>query len=114
MYGSDTFQDFKMVSKTKVSRRKCPCGRLLAPHANGTIPRHTYLVKDGLRVRCLHVGELVPTIARERGKNVAETASAGRNRGGRRAAKRDTKNTYKRNSAGGYNGRPGSAGTRGK
>lgn len=95
-------------------RRRCPCGRTLARHANGTIPRHTAMLKGAVRKRCVYVGQLFPAIARERGRPVvpvAEGAPVGRSRGGRREAKRDTKGLFRRNAAGGYNGRPGSAGS---
>lgn len=98
-------------ARTVIAKRKCGCGRLLTPHANGTIPRHTRPGESVGRVRCSHVGELFAAIAKARGKT-SVSRPAGRTRGGRRAAKRDMKNAYKRNSAGGYNGRVGSAGSR--
>jgi len=93
-------------------RRRCDCGRVLIPLANGTIPRHTVPPRlDGVatRVRCVHVGELFPAIARERGW--VRVPDSPKKRGSRSAAKRDTKNLFRRNAAGGYNGRPGSAGS---
>jgi hypothetical protein len=103
-------------------RRRCACGLVLDPHLNGTIPRHTttvdYLspVTRRLRVvrkRCVYVGLLFPAIARERrGMSVYVKDPVIKKRGGRRAAKRDTKGTFRRNAAGGYNGRAGSAGSK--
>lgn len=92
-----------------IMKRRCACGRVLVMLANGTVPRHTRMIKGGIRIRCVHVGELFPAVARERGLSTVNVAR--RVRGGRRAAKRDTKNLFRRNAAGGYNGRPGSAGS---
>lgn len=103
------------MTSTAPTRRRCDCGRALVPLANGTVPRHTMAVvaidvKRIVRKRCVHVGELFPAIARERGW-VHVSAEPKERRGGRRASKRDTKNLFRRNAAGGYNGRPGSAGS---
>jgi hypothetical protein len=107
-----------MTSATVVHRRRCACGRALVPLDNGTVPRHTAVVsidvkRNVRRKRCVHVGELFPAIARERGVQAMlnVTGRPVRIRGGRRASKRDTKNLFRRNASGGYNGRPGSAGS---
>jgi hypothetical protein len=113
-----------MTSTTMVyKRRRCGCGMVLDPHLNGTIPRHTTVVNylspvtrrlPVVRKRCVYVGQLFPAIARERGRGDVPSGNdvVRRARGGKRASKRDTKNLFRRNAAGGYNGRTGSAGSK--
>lgn len=113
-----------MTSTTTMvfKRRRCACGMVLDPHLNGTIPRHTTAVNylspvtrrmAVVRKRCVYVGQLFPAIARERGRGDVPSGNVSRRvRGGRRAAKRDTKGIFRRNAAGGYNGRAGSAGSK--
>jgi hypothetical protein len=111
------------MTSTAPTRRRCDCGRALVPLANGTVPRHTTVVNylspatrrlPVVRKRCVYVGQLFPAIARERGRGDVPSGNdvVRRPRGGRRASKRDTKNLFRRNAAGGYNGRVGSAGSK--
>lgn len=68
-----------MTTSEVPTRRRCSCGRYLAPLANGTAPRHTREVWSAaqhrtVRVRCHGTGKVFSAVARQR--NLARSLSA--------------------------------------